>query len=224
MRYTMLIVDDEPLARKVILEFINNMENDAIILEAGDAVTAQKILAESKVDILFLDINMPLMTGLEFAASKAGDALTIFTTAYAEHAVEAFELAAFDYLVKPISYSRFQKSYSRALEHLNSDQPTENSWMMIKEGKRIYKVPYSEIYYLKAYGDYVKIFTQQKTYLMKSRLTKLDQQLPENFVRSHRSYIVNIEGISYLEGNHVVIDDKKIPISEGYRGQLLERL
>lgn len=224
MSYTILIVDDEPLARKVIHEFIEKMDEDITIIEAGDAIAAQKILADSKVDILFLDINMPLMTGLELAATDVGDALTIFTTAYADHALEAFELAAFDYLVKPISFSRFQKSYSRVIEHLKNDQPAENSWMMVKEGKRMYKVPYSEIYYLQAYGDYVKIFAEQKTYLMKTKLTLLDQQLPTMFVRSHRSYIVSLERISYLEGNHVVINDEKIPISEGYRDQLLERL
>ena len=144
MSYTILIVDDEPLARKVIHEFIDKMEEEVSVLEAEDAISAQKILVDREADILFLDINMPLMTGLELAASKISDALIIFTTAYGEHAVDAFELAAFDYLVKPISFSRFQKSFFRAIAHLKSDQPDGNSWMMVKEGKQVYKVPYKD--------------------------------------------------------------------------------
>jgi len=167
---------------------------------------------------------MPMMTGLELANSISTDALIIFSTAYAEHAVSAFELAAFDYLVKPISFSRFQKSFNRALQVLESAITSEASWMMIKEGKRMYKVPYAEVLYLQAYGDYVKIFTKVKTYLMKARLTNLGESLTTNFVRSHRSYIVSIDKITYLEGNHVVIHEEKIPISEGYREALIQRL
>lgn len=224
MSYNILIVDDEPLARKLIGEFIDKMEEDVSIMEAGDAIAAQKILSENRIDILFLDINMPLMTGLELASSNDIKALTIFTTAYAEHAVDAFELAAFDYLVKPIGFSRFQRSFIRAITHLKTDQPEENSWMMIKEGKRIYKVPYSEIYYLQAYGDYVKIVAKQKTYLMKTKLTSLNEELPNKFVRSHRSYILSLDKISYLEGNHVVINEEKIPISDSYKDVLLSML
>lgn len=224
MSRNILIVDDEPLARQVILEYIQKIDEDVSISEVDDAITAQKILTDLEIDIMYLDINMPMLTGLELAATDIGDTLTIFTTAYAEHAIEAFELAAFDYLLKPISFSRFQKSYHRATEHLKSDQSADNSWMMIKEGKRIYKVPYKEIFYLQAYGDYVKIFTVEKTYLMKTKLTTMDNVLPDSFVRSHRSYIISLEWISYLEGNHAVVNGEKIPISEGYKNELMRSL
>ena len=111
MSLTILIVDDEPLARKVLQEFVTKMDHEVILLEAEDALKAQKIIADQEVDLLFLDINMPLMTGIELVNAISNKPLVIFTTAYAEHAVTAFELEAFDYLVKPISFSRFQKSF-----------------------------------------------------------------------------------------------------------------
>jgi len=224
MSYNCLIVDDEPLARKVIREYLEKIDSSIKITESADPVDAQKMISENNYNIIYLDINMPMMTGLELANSISTDALIIFSTAYAEHAVSAFELAAFDYLVKPISFSRFQKSFNRALQVLESAITSEASWMMIKEGKRMYKVPYAEVLYLQAYGDYVKIFTKVKTYLMKARLTNLGESLTTNFVRSHRSYIVSIDKITYLEGNHVVIHEEKIPISEGYREALIQRL
>ncbi len=224
MSYQILIVDDEPLARQVIREYIDKLMADAEITEADDAIEAQRILGDRTVDILFLDINMPLMTGLELASTQETSTLTIFTTAYAEHAVEAFELAAFDYLVKPISFARFQKSFRRVVDHLASDQSAKTEWVMIKEGKRMYKVLHGEILYLQAYGDYVKIYTPEKTYLMKTKLSAIGQELPCQFARSHRSYVINIEKIAYVEGNHVVINDEKIPISDGYRAELLNRL
>ena len=120
MSYTILIVDDEPLARKVLQEFVVKMDQEVVLLEAEDALKAQKILTDQEVDLLFLDINMPLMTGIELVNAISTKPLVIFTTAYAEHAVTAFELEAFDYLVKPISFSRFQKSFNRAIEQLTT--------------------------------------------------------------------------------------------------------
>lgn len=225
MSNSILIVDDEPLARKVIREFVDKMDNSTEIIEAQDSIEAQKIISERHLDIIFLDINMPLMSGIELAESnELRDPLIIFTTAYVEHAVKAFELEAFDYLVKPISFSRFQKSFNRAIEHLASNVSSESSWMMVKEGKRIYKVPHAEIRHLQAYGDYVKIFSSSKTYLMKTKLSALLSDLPDTFIRCHRSYVVNAEHIKYIEGNHVEIVDEKVPISESYRHELMSRL
>ena len=224
MSYTILIVDDEPLARKVLQEFVAKMDQEVILLEAEDALKAQKIIADQEVDLLFLDINMPLMTGIELVNAISNKPLVIFTTAYAEHAVTAFELEAFDYLVKPISFSRFQKSFIRAIEQLATKVASESSWIMVKEGRRIYKVPHHEIKYLQAYGDYVKIFSINKTYLMKTKLSALLSELPDSFTRCHRSYVVNMDSINYIEGNHVVINDEKIPISESYRQDLMSRL
>lgn len=224
MSYTCLVVDDEPLASKVISEYLMKLDGENKIIEAADALGAQKILNSESIDILYLDINMPLMTGLELRESIDQDILTIFTTAYAEHAIEAFELAAFDYLLKPISFSRFQKSYIRATDSIKSESNVESAWHLIKEGRRLYKVPYAEIDYLQAYGDYVKIHTESKVYMMKARLSALSEAFPKSYEQIHRSYVVRLESISYIEGNHVVIDKEKIPISDGFKSNLLDRL
>ncbi len=224
MSYTCLVVDDEPLASKIISEYLLKLDGEIKVIEAGDALEAQKILKSEAIDILYLDINMPLMTGLELRESIDQDILTIFTTAYAEHAIEAFELAAFDYLLKPISFSRFQKSFIRATESIKSESHVESAWHLIKEGRRLYKVPYDEIHYLQAYGDYVKIHADSKVYLMKTRLSALAEAFPKSYQKIHRSYVVRLESISYLEGNHVVIGKDKIPISDGFKSNLLDRL
>ena len=224
MSYNCLIVDDEPLASKIINEYLFKLDPENKIATVNDALEAQKILQTQPVDILYLDINMPLMTGLELRQSIDQAILTIFTTAYAEHAIEAFELAAFDYLLKPISFSRFQKSYNRAVQSIQIGTDVESAWHLIKEGRRLYKVPYAEIHYLQAYGDYVKIHTDTKVYLMKTRLSALSEVFPKSFEKTHRSYVVNLESISYLEGNHVVIGKEQIPISDGFKSKLLDRL
>ena len=229
MSYNCLIVDDEPLARKVIREYLEKSNEQIEISESSDARHAHKVISAQKFDFIYLDINMPIMTGLELAKEINGDPLIIFSTAYAEYAVAAFEIAAFDYLVKPISYSRFEKSFQRMITELEAnsvspDTGAETSWMMIREGKRMYRVPYHELYFVQAYGDYVKIFTDHKVYLMKAKLSFVVTELPTSFVRVHRSYIVNVEKITYLEGNHVVINQEKIPVSEGKRQELLRRL
>ncbi len=224
MSYNCLIVDDEPLAIKVIREYLIKLDSDNKIIEAGEALEAQKILKAEPIDILYLDINMPLMSGLELRSSIDQNVLTIFTTAYAEHAIKAFELAAFDYLLKPISFSRFQKSYTRAIQSITSGREEESKWHLIKEGKRMYKVPYAEIDYLQAYGDYVKVHTASKVFVMKTKFTSLADSFPSSHVRVHRSYMVRLESISYLEGNHVVISADKVPISEGFKSDLMNKL
>ena len=127
MSYNCLIVDDEPLASKIINEYLFKLDPENKIATVNDALEAQKILQTQPVDILYLDINMPLMTGLELRQSIDQAILTIFTTAYAEHAIEAFELAAFDYLLKPISFSRFQKSYNRAVQSIQIGTDVESA-------------------------------------------------------------------------------------------------
>lgn len=221
---SILIVDDEPLARKLIKDYLEKMEYSGTIKEASDAIVAQKILSTEDIDLLFLDINMPLMSGIELAKEGLSDVMIIFTTAHADFAVEAFEVAAFDYLVKPISFSRFQKSFQRAEESFTKPNVTDADWMLVKEGKRIYKVPYGDIFYMQAYGDYVKIYTDKKTYVMKARLTNVEKDVPSQFVRCHRSYVLNVKNIAFLEGNYIETMGEKIPISDSYRESVMNKL
>lgn len=223
-KYRALILDDEPLARKVIREYLEKLDADLVIHEEGDPVAALKYLATNHIDILFLDINMPGLTGLDVASKIGSKVITIFTTAYAEHALEAFELAAFDYLVKPISLPRFIKTFDRIKEALESDDTHDSNFLFIKEGRRTYRLEYVDISRLQAYGDYVKIFTASKTYLVKARLSNYERSLGDNFIKVHRSHIVNLDHIDYVEGNFVRIGSENIPISESMMPKLQKYL
>jgi DNA-binding LytR/AlgR family response regulator len=220
-----IIVDDEPLARKVIREYLEEIPEMEVKEEFSSALTALKYLREHSVDLIYLDINMPKLTGLQMVDQLEKLPLIIFTTAYAEYAVEAFEVKAFDYLVKPISFERFMKSCNRIIAELKDVKSanTHNS-IVIKENKRYYKIDMSQIFYLKAFGDYVRIFTDEKTYITKERLTTMASTLTSDFMQVHRSFIINLDRVDYLEGNFVMVGGSQIPVSESYRTGLLNRL
>ena len=152
--------------------------------------------------------------------------LVIFTTAYSEFAVEAFELEAFDYLVKPISFDRFLKAINNAKKRLREqNSKTETAKLFtIKEGKRIYKVELSAIYLAQAYGDYVRLYTKEKTYLTKDKFNNIKAVLTDDFLQVHRSYIINLTYFDYLEGNQVQVWNQKIPVSNTFRAALMQRL
>lgn len=189
-----LIVDDEPLARKIIKEYLGEIPDFIIIGECQDVVEAQQALMENRTDIIFLDITMPKISGMQFLKSLPHPPMVIFTTAHAEYAVEAFEVNAFDYLVKPISFERFLNSIQKVRSFLKDKSKvglSKSTWINIKEGRRIYQVLTDDILYLQAYGDYVRIFTRDHTLMPKEKLTVLKNQLPASFLQVHRSYIVN---------------------------------
>lgn len=227
MNVNCLIVDDEPLARKILLEYLDEIPDFVVVAECQDAVEAQQILTGADIQVIFLDIAMPKLTGMQFLKSLRDPPLIIFTTAYAEYAVEAFEVNAFDYLVKPISFERLLISIQKVrafLQEKASAFVNSENWINIKEGRRIYHLNTDEIIYLQAYGDYVRIFTRDQTLMPKEKLMILKRQLPDYFIQIHRSYIVNRYEIKYLEGNMVQVASNKIPVSDSYRSQLLEIL
>ena len=225
MRIKSLIVDDEPLARKVIRDYIEQISGIELKGECADAMDAQKVLSMHDIDVIYLDINMPLISGMDFIRIVQPLPLVVFTTAYPDYAVEAFELQAFDYLVKPISFDRFLKSFQRIQKHLGRGQISKpDERIKIKEGKRLYQLQMDEIYMVQAYGDYIKVFTPEKVYVTKQRLIKFAELLPEQFIQVHRSYIINLRSVSYLEGNFVMIEGQQIPVSQSYREKLIERL
>ena len=216
-RYNCIIIDDEPYARSLIATHIEEFRDFAITQEFKSAIEARTFLEDNKVDVVFLDINMPKLSGIDFIKNINSDALIIFTTAYPEFAVDAFEHNAFDYLVKPISFNRFLKSIEKIKDHLQSDKTQKNDSMTIKENKRLYKVSLNDISHIEAYGDYVKIHTSARTYTTKSKLSNYENLNLNFFIRIHRSFIINIDKVDYMEGNFTSIADKKIPISSSYR-------
>jgi DNA-binding LytR/AlgR family response regulator len=218
-----VIVDDERPAIRVLERFVD--QTPWLRLEASfqNPQEALGFLKDHPADLLLLDIQMPKMSGLDLLEKLDANPLVIFTTAYPDYALQGFEWAAVDYLLKPIAYDRFLRSATRALQLKTSRSP-EDTHLTIRADKRLYRVSREEILYIQAYGDYLKIQTRERQYTPKMTLQEWEQRLPDSdFIRVHRSWIVNLSQVEYLEGNHLVIGGEKIPVSESYRSELLER-
>lgn len=224
--YKCLIVDDEPIARQILTEYLAELSDVKIVEQLKNAIEVTDFLENNRVDILFLDINMPRLSGVQLLKNLKNPPLVIFTTAYSEYAVEAFELEAFDYLVKPIAFDRFLKAMNNAKKRLKEQKGSTEvpKLFTIKENKRIYKVNFEEIYLLQAYGDYVRIYTSEKKYVTKGKLSLVKSSLPDNFLQVHRSYIINLNHLKYVEGNMVQIATESVPVSLSFREALMKRL
>lgn len=223
-QYSCVIIDDEPLARKVIKEYIEALEELNLEAEFKDALSFRNAYPDAWPDIIFLDINMPKLSGVEFVKSFEPDTHIVFTTAYHEFALEAFELNATDYLVKPVSFNRFIKTIEKIKSLDTASMGSDKSWITVKENKRLYKINHQDIYYFQAYGDYVKIICDNKNHITKSKLSDILKLNIHQFIQVHRSYIVNLEKIEFLEGNHISIQGEKIPVSSSYKEELISRL
>lgn len=214
-----LIVDDEPLAREVLESYVNEIPEMRLVSSCKSALEAKKLLSAEEIDLIFLDINMPEVSGLSFYKTLVKKPRVIFTTAYAEHAVEGFELDAIDYLLKPFSFERFEKSVKKVLQTTNDS----HEYIMFKVDKRIHKVDYNQIQYFKSIGDYVKVILLDKqTLIISDTLKKLEQQLPGDFMRVHKSYIISIPKLEFIEGNTIKLGDSQIPIGQSYREKVNE--
>jgi DNA-binding LytR/AlgR family response regulator len=222
-----LIVDDEPLSQDVLKKFVEDapmLQLDGI---CSDALEALDFLRNKTVDLIFLDINMPKLSGINFVKTLENPPLIIFTTAYAEYAVQGFELDAVDYLLKPIAFDRFLKAVNKAIElqqawkiiekNKNDAARGESDYLMIKSDKRIYKIHLDELYFVQSYGDYVKIHTKGKVIIASETLKNMEKHLQTHCIRIHKSYLVNRTAIKYVEGNQVNINDTMLPIGQKYR-------
>ena len=221
-----LIVDDEPLSRDVLRKYIAEVKDLQLIAECRNASEATHQLNNALVDILFLDINMPGLSGISFARSLTSAPLIIFTTAYPEYAVEGFELNACDYLVKPYSIERFLKAVNRALERLreNGDPQAPHGKILVKADKKLYALQFSEIIYLEGQGDYIRIRCDQHNLVVHDTIKNFLSSLPEQeFMRIHKSYVINLKRIEYIEGNQVRLGEHTLPVSPVHREELLTR-
>lgn len=221
-----IIIDDEPLARNVIKEYAKKISTLNIIGECEDAICAHQILQTKKADIIFLDINMPKLSGIEFLKNLKNPPLVIFTTAYSEYAMEGYELNIIDYLKKPFSFERFCKAYFRAEEmYLLKQSATNNEviekqsdFIFIKSDKKSIKVNISNIMYIEGLGDYIKIFLNDKKLVTNLSMKKIENLLPATqFYRIHKSYIIAIDKVESIEGNMVKINNTHLPIGNSYR-------
>lgn len=226
--YQCLVIEDEPLAQDVLKKYIHDHPSLQLVATCTDALQAQQVLAKQPVSVIFLDINLPRLSGIGFLKTLSHPPLVIFTTAYPEFAAEGFELDAIDYLVKPFSFERFLKAVNKALEKLERRSPeksTAPASIFIKADKKVYKINLDDILYLEALDDYVKLVTAQQSYLINDTLKSLQEELPAaQFMRVHKSYIISKNNIVFFEGNYVRIGEKDIPIGASYREEFNNRL
>jgi len=229
-----IIVDDEPLAIEVIESHLQQFDGYEIIARCKNAVQAFSVLEKNKIDLMFLDIQMPKLTGIEFLKSLKHPPQIILTTAYIDYAVEGYELDIIDYLVKPISFERFFKSInkysklSRRNERSDSLQPkneTVERYIYVKASKKNHKIQFSNILYVESVKDYVKIHLLESRLLVKTTLTDFEHQLPNLiFMRVHRSYMVNLDHVTAHTTKDVEIGEIEIPIGVSYKHMVLDRL
>ncbi len=234
-KYTCIIVDDETLARELLAGHLAKIPHLEILAACANAIEAKFALQQHRPDLLFLDIQMPDLTGLELLRMLKKRPATILTTAYSEHALEGYELDVLDYLLKPIEFERFFKAVSKATEWLDRGQVTgqaaltaapaepPDNYFFVKSDYKIVKVVFGEILFIEALQKYVRIHTASQRIVTLLGMSQLEAMLPAGqFVRIHRSYIVNLNRIDNIEGNIVRIDKHQLPLSKGQREEFLD--
>jgi DNA-binding LytR/AlgR family response regulator len=232
-----VIIDDEPLAVDLLKDFVSKVDSLELISTFNNAIDAVSFINQNNVDLIFLDIQMPHFSGIEFLNTIEKKPLIIFTTAYSDYAVEGFNLGAVDYLVKPIPFHRFLKAVVRAQQILIpptvqtiSESTTipelEQDFMFVRAEYENVKMNFSDILFIEGLKDYVKIYTTDNKFtLTLISLIKLENLLSsKGFSRIHRSYIINIKHVKSIQKNKVLISDKRIPISESYKTAFFERI
>ncbi|SDJ96874.1 DNA-binding response regulator, LytR/AlgR family [Catalinimonas alkaloidigena] len=221
-----LIVDDSPVACEIIREFVADAEPSAQVIVAHNGVSAYKILSEQAISLMFLDIEMPEMDGMELLDAIEHPIPTILVTHREEFALESYQYEVVDYLVKPVKYSRFLKAYQKAKRNfLPKLEKRENSDIFVKEGYNLVRLNLEEVLYVEAMSDYIAFHTSQgKKHLVMMTMRDATQKLPEHFLRVHRSYIVNCRKIDVIEDNGITINKQHIPVSNTYKDTLMQYL
>jgi DNA-binding LytR/AlgR family response regulator len=223
-----LVVDDEPIAREGMMEYIGQISYLNLVAQCKSAAEAAGLLQKHKIDLIFLDIQMPKLTGIEFVKALAEPPLIIFTTAYSEYALEGFELDVVDYLLKPISFARFLKSAEKAQSYLNAknkEVSITQDFFFIKCNGKIEKIMMADVIFIEAMSNYVIIHTKQKKYISYLTFSGIEEQLPTDlFVRIHKSYIVAISAIQTIDGNNLMANSVRLPVSKNQRNDVMNRI
>jgi DNA-binding LytR/AlgR family response regulator len=221
-----LIIDDEPLARKGLKEYIADVDFLSLAGEFDSPLKATDALSKGQVHLLFLDIHMPRISGIDFLRTLQHPPLVIFTTAYPQYALEGFDLSVLDYLVKPISFDRFFKAVLKAKEHYEHRQPAASAsdYIFIKADNKLVKLAYDDIIFVEALQNYVAIHTDKK-FISYLTFKSMEESLPaDRFIKVHKSYLVAIDKITSIEGNEIIAGTHHIPISRNLKEEVMERL
>lgn len=225
--YTALIVDDEPTAREILEMHLSKIDSIKIIASCKNAAEAFNQLSKTKIDLIFLDINMPEISGLMFANAIGKQTQIIFTTAHREYAADGFDLQAVDYLLKPISLERLLQAitkFTTAQGNISSETPSD-TFTFIRMDRKMVKVDFNTLLCIESRGDYVQLHTQKQMLTTRETMSNIVEKLPKSqFLRTHRSFVVQISKIDSYSNEHITIGRKAIPISRSYREEVMRRL
>lgn len=231
MKIKCVLIDDEPLAIKVLQNYFNNFTDFEVIGSFNNSLEALDFINSTAVDAVFLDINMPMMTGFELISLIENKTKVIITTAFREFAAESYDLDVLDYLVKPIPLPRFIKCINKITNEYNlkNNIKVENlktdSHIFIKVDKKMMKINIEEILYVEGMKEYIKVVTSDKTYITHKSLTSLSEELPnDNFLRIHKSYVIALNKVKSIEGNRIQIASYTIPIGRNYSKEVKNKI
>jgi DNA-binding LytR/AlgR family response regulator len=222
-----IVTDDEPMARKGLQGYIEKIDFLELVAVCENAIELNSILKQQPVDLLFLDIEMPYMTGIELLKNLSSPPKVIFTTAYDKYALQGFELEVLDYLLKPVSFERFLKSANKAYDYFKMMEAGEQriDHLFVKADNKLEKVRFDEILFVEALENYIGIYTASKKIITHSTLKAFQEKLPQQrFIQPHKSYLVAIDKINSIEGNVLHIQQDQVPISKYQKEEVLERI
>lgn len=219
-----IVVDDEPHARELIKLHLSQLDGFNLVASCASAIEAGVVLNENDIDLIFLDIQMPVLKGVDFYHGLANKPDVIFTTAHRDYAVEGFDLNAVDYLLKPISFARFFKAVERVRRKPVSEATSpedkvlpSNGWLLVREDRKNVRLNLDDILYIKSLKDYLEIYMKDEKHIIKETISAMESRLPNNFIRSHRSYIVNTNEVTAFTKYDLELGELEIPIGESYR-------
>lgn len=232
MKFKYLIVDDEPLARRLIASHVSKIEALELVGECGNAIEAANLLRSKSVDLIFLDIQMPEMTGFQFASTLKNPPAIILTTAFRDYAPEAFDINVVDYLLKPISFERLLKAVNKFFDRetgknnsVSSVAHDEQRFVHIKADRKIHKVSEEEILYIESLDDYVKVHLKDVILITRENISTLEEKLPyPPFVRIHRSFIINVKWVKTISHEGIEMNGKELPFGRAYKQGAMTQL
>ncbi len=231
MKLNCLIIDDEPFARKGLEEYVLEIEFLHCVAACEDALKAASYLNEQKIDLIYLDIQMPKVSGIEFLKTLKNPPLTIFTTAYSNYALEGYALDVIDYLMKPITFQRFLKASQKALEFFQLKSRAENSsapavdYFFVRCDRKFEKVFFRDVSYVEAMQNYVVIHVADRKLITYMTLTSIENQLPKDqFLKVHKSFLISISHVKAIEGDEVLLEQARIPISRSLKEQVIQQI
>ena len=218
-----VVVDDEPMAREIIETYIAKTPNLELVASCKNAAEGLLFAQENEVDLFFLDINMPEISGLSLAKIIHKKAQIIFTTAYRKYAIDGFNLNVVDYLLKPIGFDRFLQAVQKVL--VSEVAENNNDFMFVRSDRKMVKIDFNAILYIESLSDYLKIFTKEKIIVIRETISSLEEKLPsKKFIRIHRSFIVSFKSISSYTNEFIEVNQKALPISRSYKESVLQKL